>query len=102
MLTGSGVQSVMQFIVLIVVSRLLDPEAFGIASAALIVITFTVVFSTLGFGPSLIQKKYIHQKHISTAFTTAIIFAIIFSIIIFYNSVNDFVFFLFLYLFTSF
>jgi len=86
MLTGSGVQSVMQFIVLIVLSRLLDPEAFGIASAALIVITFTVVFSTLGFGPSLIQKKYIHQKHISTAFTTAIIFAIIFSIIIFASS----------------
>lgn len=83
MLSGSGIQTVMQFVVLIVLARLLDPESFGIVSAALVVISFTVILSTLGFGPALVQKQEIHDEHIGTSYTVSLLFAVIFGTIIY-------------------
>lgn len=83
MFTGSGIQLIMQFGVLMILSRILDPETFGIISAALVVISFTVVLSTLGFGPALVQKNTINNKHIGTSYTISIILALFFAALIF-------------------
>lgn len=83
MLTGSGAQAIMQFLVLIVLARLLDPESFGIVNAALVVISLTIIFSTLGVGPALIQKDKISEEHIKTAFTTSIALGVIFALLIY-------------------
>lgn len=83
MLSGSGIQSIMQFVVLIVLARLLDPESFGIVSSALVVISFTVILSTLGFGPALVQKKVINNRQIGTSYTVSIVMAVFFGIIIY-------------------
>lgn len=86
MLSGSGLQSVLQFVVLIVLSRLLDPESFGIASAALVIISFTIILSTLGFGPALVQREEVSMKHIGTAYTSSTTLALIFGILIYISS----------------
>lgn len=86
MLSGSGIQSVLQFVVLIVLSRLLDPASFGIASAALVIISFTIILSTLGVGPALVQKDKITMKHIGTAYTSSTILALFFGGIVFASS----------------
>src|SRR5690625_1477893 len=86
MLSGSGIQSVLQFIVLIVLSRLLDPESFGITSAALVIISFTIILSTLGVGPALVQKEEITEKHIGTGYTTSTVLSMLFVTIIFLGS----------------
>jgi len=83
MLSGSGIQSIMQFLVLIVLARLLDPESFGVVSVALVVISFTVILSTLGFGPALVQKKEITNAHIGTSYIISFILAVFFGIIVF-------------------
>src|SRR5699024_2374810 len=93
MLSGSGIQSIMQFIVLIVLARILDPKSFGIANAALVVVSFTVILSTLGLGPALVQKKNINKKHIATSYTSSLFLAVFFGLLIFISSSNIAVFF---------
>lgn len=86
MFSGSGIQSIMQFVVLIVLARLLDPETFGIVGAALVVISFAKIFATIGLGPALVQKKDINDKHIGTSFLFSLFLAICLGITVFIGS----------------
>ncbi|AUO13011.1 lipopolysaccharide biosynthesis protein [Priestia megaterium] len=83
MLGGQGMQGISQFLVLIVLARLIKPEEFGIVSAAMIIIGFSIIFSSLGVGPALVQREKLSNEHINTAFVMSIILGIIFSLIIF-------------------
>ncbi|WP_147803626.1 lipopolysaccharide biosynthesis protein [Alkalicoccus halolimnae] len=78
MMSGSGIQSILQFVVLIVLARLLDPESFGVISAALVIITFVLILSSLGFGPALVQKKEISDKEIGTSYTVSLVLSLLF------------------------
>ena len=49
--SSNGLNAVLKILVLVVLTRLLTPADFGIVSAALIVIGFSVTFSQLGLGP---------------------------------------------------
>lgn len=86
MFSGKGSQAIMQFIVTIVLARLLMPSDFGIVSAAMVVITFTTAFSMVGVGPALIQRPNLNQSHIRTGFTITIILSIIFAILLYISS----------------
>lgn len=86
MFTGSGIQSVMQFIVLIVLARLLDPRIFGVVSTGLVIISFAKILSTLGLGPALVQKRNIESKHIGTAYFSSLVLALFFSAIVYFSS----------------
>lgn len=63
---GAGGQSVLQFVVLVILARLLAPAEFGIASAALVVSGFGVVFSKLGIGQSIVQRAALEPAHIES------------------------------------
>lgn len=67
-ISGAGTQAILRFIVLIILARLIGPEQFGIISAALIVISLAQLFSTMGVGPAIIQKKDITSKILSNGF----------------------------------
>lgn len=84
--SSKGIQLFFQFFVLIALARLLDPNAFGIVSAAMVVVSFTDVISMLGIGPAIIQSKELNYKHIYTGFTTTIILNFILFLIIFLSS----------------
>jgi O-antigen/teichoic acid export membrane protein len=64
----SGAIAVMRFGVLVLLTRLLAPADFGVASAAMVFITFSLNFSQLGMGPALVQRPALQPRHISTAF----------------------------------
>lgn len=64
-LTGAG----LQLVVTMILARLLTPADFGLLSAALVIIYFSEIFSSLGIGPALIQRKDLEDQHIRTAFT---------------------------------
>ncbi|GGK05806.1 lipopolysaccharide biosynthesis protein [Lentibacillus kapialis] len=83
MLSGSGIQSVMQFFVLISLARLLDAETFGIIGAAFVVISFSKILATIGLGPALVQKKTISKEHVDTSFTFSIVLSVCLSIMLF-------------------
>jgi O-antigen/teichoic acid export membrane protein len=82
MFTGSSVQTVMTILVTAILARLLSPEQFGVVSASLIIINFTMIFSQTGIGPALVQKSDITTLHIRTAFTFSVFIGMITSAMI--------------------
>lgn len=65
---GSAAAAVLKVVVLILLTRLLTPADFGVVGAALVVISFSLIFSQLGLGPALVQRPVLEPAHISTAF----------------------------------
>ena len=78
-----GAQMV-QFIVSIVLARLLVPEDYGVIALITVFTTILQVFVDSGLGNALIQKKDADEIDFSTVFYTNIIFCIILYVIIFF------------------
>lgn len=74
---------IVQFIVSIVLARILAPEAYGTVALLTVFITIFQVFVDSGLGNALIQKKDADDLDFSTVFYTNIVFCIVFYIIIF-------------------
>jgi PST family polysaccharide transporter len=69
---GSGAVALLKVVVLVLLTRLLTPADFGLVSAALVVVTFSLNFSQLGLGPALVQRPVLEARHISTAFLASV------------------------------
>lgn len=69
---GSGAVALLKVVVLVLLTRLLTPADFGLVSAALVVVTFSLNFSQLGLGPALVQRPVLEPRHISTAFLASV------------------------------
>ena len=65
---GKFSNQAVQFIVSIILARLLTPDDFGLIGMILVFLGFAELFSGLGFGWGLIQKKEIDEIHISSVF----------------------------------
>lgn len=65
---GSAAMAVLQLVVVALLSRLLKAEDFGVVTAALFFIGFSLIFSQLGLGPALVHRPDLQPRHISTAF----------------------------------
>lgn len=70
---GAGGQAVIQFVVLVVLARLLTPEDFGIVAAAMVIVGLSAIFSLLGVGPAIVQRPNLERRHIRTAFTMSLV-----------------------------
>ncbi|WP_404466676.1 lipopolysaccharide biosynthesis protein [Planococcus rifietoensis] len=79
---GTFLQVASKFVVLIVLARLLTPEDFGLVSAAMIIISFSIIFSTIGIGPALVQKSELEEVHIEVGYTLSLIFSFFVTILI--------------------
>ena len=77
--TGSTVIIiVLQITVLAILARLLKPTDFGVASAAMLIVTFMSVFNEMGIAPSIVLIENLTQRHIRTGFTASLIIGMIF------------------------
>lgn len=74
---GSGATAILKLVVLVVLTRLLSPPDFGVVSAALIVIFFSLNFSQLGLGPALVQRPELEPRHVSTALVASTGFGLV-------------------------
>lgn len=72
---GTGVQAVLELLVLVVLARLLTPKDFGVVSAALVMVGFTSIFSWFGIGWALVQRSVLETRHVRTAFTLSLLFS---------------------------
>lgn len=70
----AGVQ-VMQFVVSIVLARLLAPEEFGLIAMVMIVIAIADVFVQSGLGIALIRKKEVDDLDFSSVFYASLTIA---------------------------
>jgi len=80
MFSGTGLQAGLQFAVTITLARLLTPHDFGVVSAAMVVITFTTIFSLIGVGPAIIQHPKLNDLHIRTGFLITVLLSFLFMI----------------------
>lgn len=69
--------AIFQFAILAILARLLTPTEFGLIGMALIVTSFSDIFSDMGFGPAITQKKELSKTDIQAGFTYSIIFGAI-------------------------
>ena len=79
---GSGAVALLKVMVLVILTRLLTPADFGLVSAALVVITFSLNFSQLGLGPALIHRPDLQPRHVSSAFYASAGFGLLVAAII--------------------
>lgn len=62
-----------------VLARLVAKDSFMLMGIVLGLMGFAEIFSQVGVGPALIQRKEVHQQHINGAFYTALILGLIFT-----------------------
>lgn len=58
------------FIIFALLSRLLNPEAFGLVAMASLLIIFMQTFQDQGFGDAIVQRLDLQAEHLDTAFWT--------------------------------
>ena len=71
-LFGSIAQALVRLLTLAVLARLLTPADFGLVALSMMLGTFVLMLSRIGFGPALVQKADITPAHISAAITIAL------------------------------
>jgi PST family polysaccharide transporter len=57
-----------RLLVFAILSRLLDPVAFGLVALALVLVGFTEVIAEQGLTDALVQRKHLEADHLDTAF----------------------------------
>lgn len=81
LLAGSSSQTALQVLVLSILARLVAPEDFGVISIAIIFLGFSKIFSQLGMGAAIVQRKAITTEHVRTAYTTSLIIGVFFCVL---------------------
>ncbi|WP_397538312.1 lipopolysaccharide biosynthesis protein [Rummeliibacillus pycnus] len=75
-----------QFVVMIILARLLEPKDFGLIVLVSIFITFAGVFVQSGFNTALIQKNTVDELDFSSVFYLNLFISIILYIMLFFTA----------------
>jgi PST family polysaccharide transporter len=59
---------ILQFIISVILARVLTPKDFGLIGMIVVFTGFAALFSEMGFGAALIQRKVIEERHLSSIF----------------------------------
>jgi O-antigen/teichoic acid export membrane protein len=78
MITGGGIQVLLKVGVLAVLGRLISPEEFGLVSMAAIAVEFSKMFTQMGVGPALVQRKELETRHLTTGFSLSLLMGLTF------------------------
>jgi teichuronic acid exporter len=84
--TDNILQQVFNFIVGIILARILMPEEFGLLGILTVFMTLSNVFVDGGFSAALINKKDTTEEDYNTVFYTNIVISILIYILIFFTS----------------
>ena len=71
------------FIVSAILARLISPKDFGIVAVAMVIINFLQMFSTMGIGPAIIQRKDLESDEINIIYTCTFLGGIVLSTLLF-------------------
>lgn len=76
----------MQFILQLILARILEPEVYGVVAIVMLFIAFSNVFIQKGFSTALVQRKEINKEDISSVFFVSLAIAAILYGIIFISA----------------
>jgi PST family polysaccharide transporter len=74
---------ILQFIISVILARLLSPKDFGLIGMIVVFTGFAALFSEMGLGAALIQRKVIEERHLSSIFWLNIAVGLILTCIFF-------------------
>lgn len=74
---GNIIRSLSQFVIGILLARMLGPEPFGIVAVAWIILGVGNLFADLGFGSALVQREKLSTLDLRFIFTCQMAFAIL-------------------------
>ncbi|RRB01240.1 MOP flippase family protein [Larkinella rosea] len=80
------ISTVLQFVQVSILARLLEPSVFGVVSVSTLIINFFYIFSNLGFSNSIIYKQESDRKVLSTLYFMGLILGTTIFIIVFLSS----------------
>lgn len=84
--SGTGVQGVVQLLVLMVLGRLLTPAEFGIMGAALVVIALSQIVSQIGVGPAIVQRRELTTTQIRVAVTLSLLLGLVLGAVVYFGA----------------
>lgn len=70
-------QNISQFILLIVLSRVLSPNDFGVASISLLIVSFFSILTQFGIPQAIVQKKNLEDEEVRQCVTLVILSLVI-------------------------
>src|SRR3954453_17715398 len=73
----SGSTSLIAFLSLVVLAKLLQPRDFGVFSVSLAVVETAGIFTNMIFHDALVQRSVVTEKHFDSAFTVSIFLSLI-------------------------
>lgn len=79
----AAARTLLQTGVLVILARMLTPEDYGVVGTALIIVGVSSIFSQLGVGPAIVQRKELEPRHLNAAFWISIIFSLLVGGIVF-------------------
>lgn len=65
------------FVIFALLSRLLDPQAFGLVAIASLLITFVQAFQDQGLGDAIVQRERLDPEHLDTAFLVNLLISLL-------------------------
>jgi PST family polysaccharide transporter len=80
------VQQVTRFAVLLVLTRLLKPEVFGIMALCTLTVSLGDLFTGVGFGPALVHKQTVTRRQVASALSASAIMGATIALIILLGS----------------
>ena len=76
----------MGFVVSIFLARLLEPSDFGLIAMVMVIIGIASVFTDVGLGGALIQRRRVHPVHYSSVFYFNIVIGLFLTLITYYSA----------------
>jgi len=76
----------MGFIVSIFLARLLEPSDFGLIALIMVIISIATVFTDVGLGGALIQRRRVHPVHYSSVFYFNIVIGFLLTLITYFSA----------------
>src|SRR5258705_6769667 len=72
----SGSTSLIAFLSLVVLAKLLQPRDFGVFAVSLAVVETAGIFTNMIFHDALVQQSVVTEKHFDSAFTVSIVLSL--------------------------
>lgn len=80
--TGTVGQAVLQIGATVALARLLTPDEFGAAAAALLVVGLTQLVTQLGVAASLVHREHLDDRDVTAAFWFSVLVAAVFAAVL--------------------
>lgn len=77
---GTGIQNLLQMLVMLIMARLISAEEFGLVNLALVAVALTAMLSNMGVGQAIIQRQTLSSKHLTAGFVIATFTGVVFGI----------------------